>query len=160
MEIFSPEDTCSILRKAPDGLRPALVFGFFSGLRPSEIMRLSWEDVDLKAGHVYVRGKVRTARNRIAFVPHNAAVWLVGGGKGRVCGYAHPGVSAKQWAAKARIPWIHDGPRHSFVSYRLAVLGDFAKVSEETGTSVKTLRQHYRRPVPKALGEIYFGLLP
>ena len=63
-------------------------------------------------------------------------------------------------AKKAKVRWIHDGPRHSFVSYRLALLGDIARVSEETGTNATTLREHYRRPVAKEEAERYFGIVP
>lgn len=159
--IFAPSDVGKLLISSPDDLRPALVLGFFSGLRPSEVLRVEWSDIDLAAGHVFVRGKVRTARHRIAPVPPNGVAWLRPvASEGKVCAYAHPGISGKDLAEREGLVWIHDGPRHSFVSYRLAILGDFAKVSEETGTSVKTLRQHYRRPVPKAVAEEYFGIVP
>jgi hypothetical protein len=42
----------------------------------------------------------------------------------------------------------------------LAQIGDIARVSEETGTNPKTLRKHYRRPVPKEEAEKYFAIVP
>jgi integrase len=156
--IFTPADTQKLLHGAPEALLGPLVFGFFSGLRPSEVLRLHWEDVDLNAGHVFVRGKVRTARYRIAPLLPNAVAWLRGVDRRRkVCDYFHPGDAGSALAARLGVEWIHDGPRHSFVSYRLAIVGDLGKVSEETGTSAKTLRLHYRRPIPKSVAEEYFA---
>jgi hypothetical protein len=63
-------------------------------------------------------------------------------------------------AKEAGVKWIHDGPRHSYVSYRLAQLGDIGRVSEETGTNPTTLRKHYRRPVTKEEAEKYFAIVP
>ena len=158
--IFTPAEAEKLLTHAKE-LAPALVFGFFSGLRPSEIQRLKWEDVDLDAGHVFVRGKVRTARYRIAPLPPNAIAWLSRvDRRKRICEYWLPGDAASDLAARLNLKWIHDGPRHSFVSYRLAVLGDLGKVSEETGTSVPTLRLHYRKPIAGGEAAKYFAIFP
>jgi integrase len=161
IEIFTPEQVTEMFNKAPKELLASLIFAFFSGLRPSEIQRLQWKDVNLEEGHVFVRGKTRTARYRVAHLPANAIAWLSRVDRRQtVCGYWHPGDAASDLAGRLNIRWIHDGPRHSFVSYRLAELRDMAKVSEETGTSAETLRKHYRKPIPASEATKYFAIYP
>jgi integrase len=161
IEIFAPDQVTAMLNNAPKELLTSLVLAFFSGLRPSEIRRLNWEDVSLDEGHVFVRAKTRTARYRLAHLPPNAIAWLSRvDRRQKACGYGHPGDAASDLAARLQIDCIHDGPRHSFVSYRLAELRDMAKVSEETGTSADTLRKHYRKPIPASETTKYFAIYP
>jgi integrase len=162
VEIFTPDQARDLLKAAPTRLLPALVLALFSGLRPSEIHRVTWDGIDFDRGYVYgFEGKVRTAGHRLAHLPPNAVAWLRPfKAKGKITDYYCVSSQFLDVAKKAKVRWIHDGPRHSFVSYRLALLGDIARVSEETGTNATTLRKHYRRPVAKEEAERYFGIVP
>jgi integrase len=166
VEIFTPAQAEKLLRAAVPRMVPSLVLALFSGLRPSEIHRVKWEGVDVERGYVYgFEGKVRTAGHRLAHLPPNAIQWLKpfkanSPADSLLCDYDCLSNRFLFLAKEAELKWIHDGPRHSYVSYRLAILGDIARVSEETGTNMTTLRKHYRRPVPKEEAEKYFAIVP
>ena len=50
-------------------------------------------------------------------------------------------------AEKSGVPWKHNGLRHSFISYRLAVVKDVGQVSLEAGNSPQMVFKHYRQLV-------------
>lgn len=56
---FSPDEVRAIISASADPFRNLVQFGFFTGMRTSELIALRWADVDLEAG---------TARVRAAFV--------------------------------------------------------------------------------------------
>ena len=56
--------------------------------------------------------------------------------------------------------WPNDVLRHSYGSYRLAVLDDINKVASEMGNSPEVIIQNYRRPVSKAEGKKWFKIMP
>jgi hypothetical protein len=55
-------------------------------------------------------------------------------------------------------PWPNNAARHSYISYRLSLVEDVAKVALEAGHDPKTLAQWYRRPILKADAEAYFKI--
>jgi hypothetical protein len=55
---------------------------------------------------------------------------------------------------------VHNGLRHSFCSYRLAITKSAAQVSLEAGNSPKMLFQNYRELVTEEAANEYFGILP
>lgn len=52
---FTPEELAAIIEAAPAHLGALVTFLAWTGLRPSEMMALRWEDVDLKKGTLRVR---------------------------------------------------------------------------------------------------------
>lgn len=166
VEIFAPAEMVKLFRAARLEEIPALVLGGFSGLRPSESIRVNSSGLDFKAGAVFgFAGKVRTAGDRVAPLPACAIAWLAPLGlEGRVVStYTNPDSLSHAFlklAERAGVKWKHDGLRHSFVSYRLSVIGNIDQVSEETGTEKKTLRKHYRRPVLREVADEWFALDP
>jgi hypothetical protein len=61
---------------------------------------------------------------------------------------------------KRLVHLVHNGLRHSFCSYRLAVTKSAAQVSLEAGNSPKMLFQNYRELVTEKSAKEYFGILP
>lgn len=51
---FEPEDFEAVLAQLPDYLRPVAEFGYLTGWRKSEILGLTWENVDFKVGIVHL----------------------------------------------------------------------------------------------------------
>ena len=66
---------------------------------------------------------------------------------------------AAGWNVAGGAPWPADVLRHSFASYWLAVHQDRARLAEMMGNSVEVIARHYRRPVPKEVGEAFFAKL-
>jgi integrase len=52
------DEIAELLATAVDPYRPALAIGVLAGLRVSEILGLRWEDINLKAGVIRVRGQL------------------------------------------------------------------------------------------------------
>lgn len=56
--------------------------------------------------------------------------------------------------------WPQDALRHSYGSYRNAVVRSLPQVAEEMGTSVTMLNRHYHNPKAEAEGAEWFALRP
>jgi len=56
--------------------------------------------------------------------------------------------------------WPHNALRHSFASYRMAVISNAAQVAEECGHTVQVMKMHYRELVTKAAAEAWFAVAP
>lgn len=163
IQVFTPGALKKLLLLVPDELLPFVCLGAFSGPRPSEIQRAQWQDLHTEAGEFFIgQGKVRTAGHRVAPLLANCVAWLKPVWKelGPVCALPDPHHPLQEIAKAAGVEWVHDGLRHSFISYRRALIGDLPRISGETGTDVKTLQKRYCKPVPKADAEQWFALTP
>jgi integrase len=150
--IFTPKELARLLEKVSLDFLPYLVIGAFAGLRQSEIERLDWTHVGAK----YI--KVPPASHRVKstrFVPiqSNLEPWLV-------VPFKNVTNQIRRLCDKAEITAQHNVLRHSFGSYRLALLEDFAKVSFEMGNSPKMVERHYREVVTPEEAQAWFGILP
>lgn len=82
---------------------PYVILGLFCGLRPTEMTRLTWDDLDATAGTVTIGAKIAKMRQRrIVEIPANALALLQLAAKnpfyGRVAGaVGQPIVQAKNW---------------------------------------------------------------
>ena len=57
-------------------------------------------------------------------------------------------------------PWPQNALRHSYISYRLALIEDVAKVALEAGHDPKALAAWYRRPIRKEVAKKFWSILP
>jgi integrase len=168
IEVFTPGEARNILEiVAAEWPRflPVYAIGFFAGLRPfSELAILDWSDIQLDDGLLVVRStKVRSASRRVLEMHPTLQAWL------RFCGPKHKGpvmvpgfeMAKRRMLTKHNIRWVHDGMRHSFASYRLAVLQDAPKVALELGHSTPAmLFSHYRAVVTSEQASAYWQILP
>jgi integrase len=166
-EIFNVDELQALLEAAqrvePDVL-PMLAIGAFTGLRNAEIKRLDWNEVDLKRRHVEVKAaKAKTARRRIVPIQPNLAAWLqpYAAKTGRVApNGCRTKLATVRTAAKIET-WPNNGLRHSFASYRLAVINDAPRVAAELGhTSPQMLYSTYREVVLPTEAERYWKIEP
>jgi len=65
-----------------------------------------------------------------------------------------------QLSRQAGIPWPHNGLRHSYISYRLALINDVAKVALEAGNSPAMIFRHYRELVTEDAAKAWFSIAP
>jgi hypothetical protein len=56
--------------------------------------------------------------------------------------------------------WAKNGLRHSFISYRLAILHDTARVALEAGNSPEVIFGHYRELVTPEAAQAWFDVKP
>jgi integrase len=171
--VFKPEAMKRLLSHASTTLLPVLAIGSFAGLRQSEVLLMDWEDVDWVAGRIRVpEGKTGS---RWAPMHDNLRAWLEPlRGQGRLVPVGESAVTkaiercvnnanrelASQ-SARWRITWPHNGPRHSYGSYRCALTRNVELVADEMGHSIRELSRSYRnqRVTPEE-AEAWFALRP
>ena len=94
-------------------------------------------------------------------ISDNCAAWLASYAKasGPVAAFER---SDKQLfiylAGKAGVPWKHNGLRHSFISYRLAIIKNVHQVSLEAGNSPNMVFAHYRQLVRESEAAEWFSI--
>ena len=164
-EIFSPKEAAAILDKLPEEMVPAFVLGAFAGLRPAEIARLDWSDIRMDQKVLIVGAhQAKTASRRVVPLSDNLVQWLARfPGKGAVCPFETAGWMAQRFsdaAAVAGIPWKRNALRHSFISYRLALTADPARVATESGNSAAMVHKHYKALVTEAEAKAWFAIAP
>jgi len=175
--IYTPDELQLIMSVTPDRLRPSVAIAAFAGIRSHEVLRLDWQDVNLEQGHIVVSaGKAKTASRRLVPILPVLRAWLERHTerKGLIApGFSQPqswnrsvgyGIARHNKAAKdsgrPTIPRVHNGLRHSFASYRLAILKSAAEVSLEMGNSPQKLFANYRELVTESEAKRWFSVLP
>lgn len=165
VEIFTPSEIAKLLAASAPGFRACLALGAFAGLRSAEIERVEWSDIDLRSGHITVAAdKAKTASRRLVPISANLKQWLVPAVKktGRVWAGDHEGFyhAMQDTAVAAGVKWKANGLRHSFISYRLAVVKNAAQVALEAGNSAQVVFKHYRELVKARDGKKWFAVKP
>jgi len=161
VSIFTPENIASLLKKADAALRPYLALGAFAGLRTAELQRLDWSEIDLDRGYITVAAsKAKTRQRRLVPISENLKLWLTPIRKtsGPVCLHICPQHAARTLCEG--FTWAKNGLRHSFISYRLAILHDTARVALEAGNSPEVIFAHYRELVTPESAQTWFEVTP
>ncbi len=178
--ILTVEQTQLLLENSSADVRATIALGAFAGVRPEEIVRLTWEDIDLEEGLIDIGAeKSKTARQRYVKILPNLCAWLRPlVGKGTIqqdnfrrryddarskVGFAVRGnrrrLSPEQF--KNLIPWPHDALRHSFASYHLATFEDAAALALQLGhESTSLIFSNYRHRVKQKDAMRYFAINP
>lgn len=153
---------------------PRVALGLFVGLRPSEVNRLNWEDIDFNRRDVHVFNGNKVGQERYVELNPTAYAWLRKfRGVGKV-EYLSDGKTRRGWdnlrkslgwltarEGASKDKWDSNVLRHSYGSYMLAVSDDDKyKVCALMGNSIGTLNKHYRRAMPKQEAEPYWKILP
>lgn len=170
-EIFTPEEMRRLLAVAEPDILPSLVLGAFAGLRSAEIERLRWSDTDLKRRIITIDNRVaKTAARRVVPVTDNLAAWLgpFSNATGRVwphsviLHYRRKRETAAATAVDGREPvvWKPNALRHSYASYRYAILMDAGRVAAELGNSPNIVHRFYRELVSAEAAREWFSIMP
>jgi integrase len=172
--IYTPDQFRTLLENIEERFIPFIALGGFAGLRTIEILRLEWKDIWFDKGVIEVgKDKAKTATRRLAPIVPALEAWL----KPRLqkSGPILPDIrdefhftklfkdaTSKLVDAQGEplVKLVHNGLRHSFCSYRLAVTKSAAQVSLEAGNSPKMLFENYRELVTEKAALEYFGILP
>ncbi len=166
-DIFTPDQIRQLLQQASPEFIPALAISAFAGLRSAEIERLEWKDVNFPKRFIVVTAeKAKTASRRTVPISENLAAWLAP--YGNRTGKVWQGDSdkylyrAQETTAKAAgIDWKHNALRHSFASYRFALLNqDAGRVAGELGNSPAMVHKHYKELVASDDATRWFAIVP
>ncbi|HVY68622.1 MAG TPA: tyrosine-type recombinase/integrase [Verrucomicrobiae bacterium] len=169
--IYTSGDMRAILAAADSAIQPALAIAAFAGLRLAEVSRLDWRDVRLAERLIVVGPEIaKTAARRLVPICDNLAAWLTP--HARSFGSVNPcqehaenvgnalGDRFERAAARAKIKWQRNGFRHSYISYRVAVLKDVPAVALECGNSTQVIFSNYRALATDAEAKDWFSIAP
>lgn len=169
IEVFTPTEFKAILAAADEAVLPALAIGGFAGLRTAEIARLDWRHINVPEGHIVIEAKnAKTGARRIVPMVENLKEWLKP--YVRPFGPVNPasndpygnalGDRFERAASRAKVKWKRNPLRHSFISYRVAVVKDVPQVALEAGNSPTVIFSNYRALATEAVATAWFSILP
>lgn len=166
-EIFTVEEIEKLLRGAPDYLVPALAIKAFSGVRTEEMVRMGWEHLNFENMHITLPADVtKTKQRRLIPIADNLIAWLAPHRKaaGRICArWQGPQTLVQAFDRYGRQVGINVGAnkfRNSYISYRVAVTHDVAKVALESGNSPRIIQREYLELATEADGKRWFAVFP
>lgn len=172
--IYTPEQLEMLLTKIAPRFVPFVAIGAYAGLRSAEIVRLEWPEIRFDQDVVEIKAaKAKTASRRLVPITPALRAWLepFRQKEGRVL-HAIPDEFAlaknlrkavgeiRSDKGKALIKIVHNGLRHSFITYRMAILKNAAEVALEAGNSPRMIFEHYRELATAGQAEEWFALRP
>jgi len=158
--IFSPSQVQDLMSNAlllDPCMLPYLALGIFAGIRPEELMRLSWADVGPDMIEITAH-KAKSRQRRLVSLSGNLRSWLDLGGD-------LPPRNKRKRLERLReaseVSWGHDIMRHTFASYHLAHHGSADRTAHELGhRDTKMLFGHYRELVSRNHAAQFWAISP
>ncbi len=149
--ILTPAELRRLLNHLPDDTVPFVALSAFAGLRPAEVQRIEWTDINFKSNTIAVRASMsKTKRRRVVPLTSNLAAWLrpLAKESGKVVELADLTLRQKRIKPariKAKLTrWPHDCLRHSCASYWLETEKDAARVALWLGHNQDVMHEHYK----------------
>ncbi len=166
VEVFTVQEVSRLLTQAEAfGLLPFVSIGLFAGLRSAELQRLDWSAVKLGERCIIIGSEVAKKRSRrVVEINETLAAWLALCARpaGPVVNVSEDRLSytLKQLAKAAGLKWKHNGLRHNFGSYHLALHGDATKTAFQMGNSAIVVHNHYKGLVTNGDVQRFWDLRP
>jgi len=163
--IYSPKEFHAILTGIRSDLVPFVALAGLAGIRTAEIHRMTWEMVDFKKGFVILdKAFTKTKRRRIIPICASLKSWLRPHiCKGRIYDKCAEIRSLerllREYWPKA-VERRRNALRHSYGTYRFALLQDEMKVSAEMGNSPRELRESYAELSTPKEATTWFSISP
>ena len=166
-QIFTVEEIEKVLRKAPDRLVVPMAIKAFSGLRTEEMLKIRWEHLNLDSKYIRLPSEVtKTKQRRLIPISENLVAWLTPHKKatGRICDrWQRAQALFQAFDRHGKRQGVDVGAnkfRNSFISYRVAVTHDVAKVSLESGNSPRVIQREYLELATEEDGKRWFSVMP
>ena len=174
VEVIAPDDVARMLEYALSNdieLLPFLTLGFFTGIRPEELLLLQWEDVHMKSREINLRSTVsKTRTSRFPVLSENSVAWMEAfrraGGRmeGSIFKFKEDAMYAHCQKIREAVGinrWPQDAARHSFCSYWVGAGKGVDKLLTVAGHSnPRTLWKHYHRGVTEAAAAKFWSIMP
>jgi integrase len=143
----------------PDAL-PFVALALFAGVRPLELTRVAWNDLDLDRAQATIAAAASKVRQRrLVDLSPNCVAWLRLGGK--------LPLPLERWryvrlALRQSLggKWLPDVLRHTAASMLLARDQDAARVALQLGNSPAVLLVHYRALATRETAASFFAISP
>jgi integrase len=161
ISIFTPGEMRRLLDATPPSMIPFMTIAAFAGVRHFEILRMDWSEVGTDLITIPAT-KAKGASRRLIPIADNLRTWLAPfrRPRGPVCAWKHAHNALTRISRKARVTWHQNALRHSFISYRLAVAQDAARIALEAGNSPAMIFRNYRELVTPEQGKAWFFIVP
>ena len=163
VEIFTPEEMRQLLKGAHEIILPMLAIGGFAGLRSAEIVRLDWKHVHFDRGFIECEASMTKTRcRRLVPISENLRAWIqpLSKPEGPIILHRSPSGAFLNLGKRIGVEWKRNALRHSYISYRLAIVPDTARVALECGNSPDVIFGHYRELVTPEQAKEWFSILP
>lgn len=162
--IFTPAQLKKLFDHVETEWMPYLAVSAFAGVRSAEVTRLSWDDVLFDEKVIVLEARhTKTKRRRVAHMSDNLVEWLKsyeGEKKGPLCPAKTSTKMTGRLAEAAKIDWVQNGLRHSYISYQMAILRDAAKVAEQCGNSPEQVQANYKANATESEANKWFAIRP
>jgi integrase len=158
-EVIRPETIKYLLDQSSDQLLPFLVLGGYAGIRSAEIARVRWEDFDWQEGYIKLSAQI-TKKDRRRLIPISKTIrhYLekFKDSTGSV-------IQGKPYKELEKLTsqcggWVHNGLRHSFISYSMAILKNASAIAEMCGNSETEVQRSYKALVSEKDAKQWFFL--
>ena len=171
-EILSNDQVIALLKAVRETdleLLPYHLLCIFAGIRPEEVCRLDWSNVNISERFIEVpEESAKTDIRRIVDMEPLLVAWLEYFGKrdGKTSGPISPTHRLRERLRAvrkaARIdPWPQDAPRRTFASNWLAIKHDVNRLNNLMGhTSPAMLFKHYNRAVTQKQARPFWKIGP
>lgn len=147
-------------------LRLFFVIGFFAGLRPIEIERLDFSDINLKSKTILLPArKTKTNKRRTVLINETLLAWLapyaIQISKGGQIVLKNFRRRREAFIDSIGIRWLSDGLRHSYGTYLYAYSSNKYETAKQMGNSPDVLERHYANlRITKDEAEGFFNIFP
>ena len=136
IKVLSVPETSKLLANADEDARPVLAIGLFAGLRMSEILALTWEEIDLCERTITVQGrKAKTRQRRVVTISDNLCGWLALTPTGEQTGPIWKQGFWGWYNRRLTLDVPRNALRHSFGSYHYALHKNENLTAAEMGSS-------------------------
>jgi integrase/recombinase XerD len=162
-QYFSIEQCQAIMRKAME--EPSIVCYFalalFAGIRPQEIERMTWQNVNLEGKDIYLPATItKTKTGRQFQMSDTLFAWL------NAYKTEKPLMPELLRQKKAEVlkmfngDWIQDGLRHTFATFSYAQHHSLTELAHVMGNSPSVINRFYRGTIPDSLVKGFWGITP
>lgn len=167
---WTPAELTVLLDAVGHKWRPWMAISAFAGLRTSEIFRLEWSHIKWEQRKIAVPRRIakKIRVSRLVPLSDTLAAWLSPWRDS--VGPIYPGniktTEFRHWEELRRLEratglnWRNNANRHSYGSYRLAIIKDIAQLALEMGNSPAKIREYYNDPKDEKEADQYMAILP
>ncbi len=167
-EIFSLKEVTQLINEAlkigGGALIPYITIGLFAGLRPFEMQRISWEEIDLDERLITLQGKHTKNRNhtRHVDIAENLLEWLLPARARNLAIYPSNWHKLfKELKDKCKMDkWPVDIMRHTYGSIHYRHYNDIGLTAAQMGNSPDIIFKHYRNLVKPKEAALYWEIRP
>ncbi len=157
----------SVAEKQVPEIIPAMVALWFAGVRPDEMLRLTWDNVDLATKSLHVPPEAaKTRTSRVVDLGDSAVEWLIRHRRTGKLISSYPTYRRLRTKLQEalKIPeWPRDCPRHTFATMLYKATENLNRTMEQLGHfgSSSVFVRHYKgQPVTRQQAAEYFTIRP